>query len=99
MRKKVKKVQGRVKPVKEANGPWIIEYNPLFFTVGFRRGDYCGPRAEVYVGSRDKKPEWLYVVTDDYEGSAMLNIETLPMLQRALRKIAKTLAAQSDPRK
>ena len=51
---------------------------------------YEGPVARV---SFDKT--WLYVNTDDYEGHAMMNIETLPMLRRALAKIAKRIKEQS----
>lgn len=36
---------------------------------------------------------WLHIVTDDYEGHAMLNIETLPVLRRALAKIARQIKA------
>lgn len=46
--------------------------------------DYDGPAARVHADDT-----WLNIVTDDYEGHAMLNIETLPMLRRALARIAK----------
>jgi hypothetical protein len=45
---------------------------------------YQGPVARV---SYDK--DWLYICTDDYEGNAMLDIEALPYLRRALAQIAK----------
>ena len=41
--------------------------------------DYVGPIAEI---SADDT--WLYIETDPYEGSVMLNIEALPVLLRAL---------------
>lgn len=55
--------------------------------------DYIGPQAHVYV-----EGGWLYVVTDEYEGSVMLNVEVLPFLRRALAKIAKSraLAAKEE---
>lgn len=34
---------------------------------------------------------WLWIVTDDHEGSAMLHIECLPKLRRALASIAKEI--------
>lgn len=48
---------------------------------------YHGPVARV---SYDKT--WLNIVTDDYEGAAMLNIEALPYLRRALSRIASEIA-------
>lgn len=51
--------------------------------VGAKNGNgYHGPVAHV---SHDKN--WLHVTTDDYEGHAMLNIEALPFLIKALRTI------------
>jgi hypothetical protein len=50
--------------------------------------DYSGPVADVY---RDK--HWLFIVTDSYEGTAMLNIEALPALLMALNEISKNLKA------
>jgi len=47
---------------------------------------YHGPYARV---EYDK--DWLHICTDDYEGHAMLNIEALPYLRRALAAIAKEL--------
>lgn len=44
--------------------------------------DYQGPVADV---SYNK--DWLYISTDPYEGSAMLNIEALSHLIEALRRI------------
>jgi aminoglycoside phosphotransferase len=51
-----------------------------------KKSGYSGPVAQVYA---DK--DWLWIVTDDYEGVAMLNIEALPHLRRALTRLAKTL--------
>ncbi len=58
------------------------------YSVGFRAkgSEYVGPVAEVYA-----EREWLYIVTDPYEGVVMLNIETPPKLQTALARIAKSL--------
>jgi hypothetical protein len=52
------------------------------------RGEYSydGPTAEVY---RDK--DFFYISTDPCEGTAMLNIESLPFLIKALREIKKEL--------
>jgi hypothetical protein len=49
---------------------------------------YIGPTAEV-----SQKGEWLYIITDDYDGVAMMNIETLPALRKALGRIAKRIKA------
>jgi len=53
---------------------------------------YSGPCARITF-DRD----WLYICTDDYEGNAMLNIEALPNLRRALARVAKRVSALSDP--
>jgi hypothetical protein len=45
--------------------------------------DYSGPVAEVY-GDQT----WVFVITDAYEGVAMLNREALPQLIEALQQIA-----------
>lgn len=37
---------------------------------------------------------WLYLVTDDYEGHAMVNIETLPAIVRCLNAIKKQIQAK-----
>ena len=47
-------------------------------------GGYVGPRAQI-----DHDDAWLHIVTDSYEGHAMLNIEALPQLRRALTMIAR----------
>ncbi len=51
--------------------------------------NYSGPAAQV---TYDDK--WLHICTDDYEGNAMLNIEALPYLQKALRQIARERKAR-----
>jgi hypothetical protein len=56
-------------------------------------GDYRGPTAQI---TWDK--DWLHIVTDDYEGNAMVNIETLPALRRALARVAKDSATKSRGR-
>jgi hypothetical protein len=70
--------------------PKHIERSPLEHFVWAEDGDYKGPEAAVYA---DK--DWLYVVTDDYEGHAMMNIETLPALIKALQRIKSELAAKA----
>lgn len=45
---------------------------------------YSGPVAEVWADN-----DWLWIVTDSHEGVAMMNIEALPFLRRALARIAK----------
>jgi hypothetical protein len=50
------------------------------------RGRYIGPKADVYI-----RDGWLFVQTDRYEGSAMMNAETLPALRKALAKLARRL--------
>lgn len=51
--------------------------------------DYRGPEAVVSYANG-----WLHINTDDYEGHAMLNIEALPYLRRALAQIAKEQKAR-----
>jgi hypothetical protein len=55
------------------------------FLVGARdtQTDYIGPGAHIHADGT-----WLHIDQGDYEG-AMLNIETLPFLRRALAVIAK----------
>lgn len=53
---------------------------------------YKGPVAEITADST-----WLYVSTDPYEGTAMLNIEALPFLIEALTKIAAGRDSPSPP--
>ena len=61
----------------------FIEGSPPLFRVGGRYEDGdCGPVAEVsYDGN------WLHIVTDSFEGHAMLNIEVLPLLIEALQQL------------
>lgn len=49
---------------------------------------YKGPIAEVWFDDT-----WLRIQTDPYEGSVMINIEALPHLQLALKKIHKRIKA------
>jgi hypothetical protein len=65
-----------------------IEDDKHGLRVGGRKGDYTGPIARI---TWDE--DWLHIVTDDYEGHAMLNIETLPFLRRALTRVAKRIRA------
>ena len=64
------------------------EANDLVVGCKATNSDYEGPAASV---TYDK--DWLHIVTDEYEGAAMLNIETLPVLRRALSKVAKHIKA------
>jgi hypothetical protein len=50
------------------------------------RGDYKGPVGHVYADDN-----WIHIVTDPYEGHAMLNIETLPELIKILSDIHKVI--------
>lgn len=61
--------------------------------VGCTDGDYIGPTAWI-----EYDDTWLHIVTDDYEGHAMLNIETLPYLRRALAQIAKEIKEAAHSR-
>lgn len=45
---------------------------------------YRGPVCEV-----DHDKDWLHITTDPYEGHAMISIEALPALRKALARIAK----------
>lgn len=49
--------------------------------------DYVGPVADVY---EDKN--WVFIVTDRYEGVAMINREALPSLIKALKGLEKYLS-------
>lgn len=49
---------------------------------------YEGPSCSIW---HDK--DWVYVSTDEHEGTAMLNIEALPALRRALALLAKQIKA------
>lgn len=51
---------------------------------------YEGPVAEITWDDT-----WLHIVTDNYEGYAMLNIEALGPLRKALAKIARSIKARS----
>lgn len=57
--------------------------------VGYTAGNYYGPTARI-----EYDDTWLHIITDHYDGHAMLNIETLPYLRRALAQIAKEVRIQ-----
>lgn len=64
-----------------------VEHGKTMFLVGAedlsdKKAPYRGPVAQVTWDDT-----WLYVSTDRYEGTAMLNIEALPYLRQALAKI------------
>jgi hypothetical protein len=65
---------------------YIKPFDKDGFLVGAedKETDYSGPAARVTADG-----SWLHIVTDDYEGNAMLNIEALPYLRRALAKLEK----------
>lgn len=68
--------------------PYLIEDKPGEYRVGSKDvpqvGDYPynGPCAHVYADG-----SFAYVVTDDYEGVAMINREALPLLIEALQRL------------
>lgn len=66
---------------------------PTGWLVGVRdkETDYSGPVAEI---SFDEA--WFYICTDEHEGNAMINIEALPALRRALARLAKKIAAEKS---
>lgn len=68
---------------------FLNEQNDVF-CVGYewlgRDPPYRGPIARI---EHDKV--WLHITTDDYEGHAMLNIQTLPFLISALKKIERKI--------
>lgn len=72
----------------------FIEGDPSGFRVGARstETDYVGPIADIWFNA-----DWLYIVTDEYEGVAMLNIETLPALIEVLQRIDATIAVSRPP--
>lgn len=53
---------------------------------------YLGPRADITWDDT-----WVNICTDPYEGNAMLNIEAVPHLRRALAKIARQKSASVKP--
>ena len=57
------------------------------------KNKYEGPRAEVTWNDT-----WLYICTDQYEGNAMLNIEALEPLRKALAKISRSRRDGQAPR-
>lgn len=52
--------------------------------------NYIGPVASVY-----SENEWLFVVTDEHDGCAMINISTLPRLIEALQMLERHLHSQT----
>lgn len=78
-----------------SNGESFIEPHQNYFSVGFRYSDGdIGAAAQV---STDK--DWLHIITDSDEGHAMLNIECLPHLIKALQDLyAKQHPRASEPR-
>jgi hypothetical protein len=59
----------------------------------------AGTHAEIYTRPNtinDPTPTWLMIVTDDYEGCAMLHIEALPLVIEALQKIQKQLSTGGE---
>lgn len=77
---------------------YLIEHvergKPMYIVGAKDDGDpkYEGPRAEVTWDDT-----WLYICTDKYEGHAMLNIEALEPLRKALNKIARATKRTPDP--
>lgn len=67
--------------MKRRETDWLVGANSKKQADGYQ---YLGPAARV---SYDK--DWLYIVTDDHEGNAMLDIEALSALRRALAQIAR----------
>lgn len=85
---------------KTKNGAWLLRHPKAAdgWAVGYTRkappksdyGDYHGPVAQVsYDGT------WLHIVTDNYEGHAMLNIQTLQPLRKVLAEIARERKKQA----
>jgi hypothetical protein len=52
------------------------------YIVGDAKSGFEVPVARISISK-----EWLYIITDDYEGVAMLNAETLPLVIEALQKL------------
>jgi hypothetical protein len=87
------RVSYKINPPVAVRTPYLIEDGPGKFRVGAsdepQVGDYPynGPCAEVYGDD-----SWVCIVTDNYEGHAMLNREALPRLIEALTKLEKHLS-------
>jgi hypothetical protein len=80
------------------DGPWLKTYKDGTIMVGYAEyardkdgRDYYGPSAEITAHDC-----WFTVSTDHYEGSAMMRIETLPTLIRALRLLQKQVKAKKS---
>jgi hypothetical protein len=80
-------------------GRTFLEVRKDCILVGFVRksgdpelSDYRGPTAEISFDGN-----WLNIITDEHEGAAMLNIETLPRLRRALAIVAKQIRDAKKP--
>lgn len=72
-----------------------VERGKTVYLVGAKddsdpKNKYEGPRAEV---TWDET--WLNITTDHYEGRAMLNIEAIEPLRKALAKISRQIKAKS----
>ncbi len=74
--------------IKTVNGTLMVGAEDL----SDPKNPYRGPIAEV-----EWDDNWLHITTDPYEGSAMLNIEALPYLRKALAQVARALKDQSQP--
>ena len=83
----------KANPTKAVLTPYLIVDGPGKFRVGANDeppvGDYpyFGPRAEIFADEM-----FVHVVTDDYEGHAMLNLEALPFFIEALVQLREHIA-------
>lgn len=70
--------------------PFYDDANPSRLLVGARYTDGIAHDGPVAVITHNA--DWLNICTDRYEGNAMLNIEALPHLRKALARIARDIA-------
>jgi hypothetical protein len=76
----------------------LIEDRPGEFRVWSEEAERKGPELP-YVGPVARvhgDNNWVYVITDDYEGVAMINRETLPKLIEALQRLETHLSQPSN---
>ncbi len=84
-RPKAKSLSNEIKPYIRADGDvFLVGAQTLRPHDPSPYSDYYGPCARVSVDD-----DWVTICTDDYEGNAVLNIEALPFLIRALKKLNK----------
>lgn len=90
--------EARENPPEVRRVPYLIEDRPGEYRVGCKDEPevggypYVGPCASVYA---DKS--FVYISTDPYDGTAMINLEALPLLIESLRKLEAHIKSSDAP--